>query len=797
MKVNMRKPLSIAVGLAIQSTSIQAQESQIGMLLEEVVVTASRRSESVLDVPYNITALTADQLKSSGVSDISALIRMVPGLSTFDEGPRVSGNRNNFTIRGLNASAANNGDDNPLVGQSTVSTYLGETPVFYPLKLVDLNRVEVLRGPQGTLYGSGSVGGTVRFIPNKPDFDGFALEVNAETSFTKDSDDVGYEGNIIVNVPISDSLAFRGLVGHEATAGFIDAVSLVQQTGTARNPGAVVLADPTDILNSPAAAAPSQEDVNDGEVTFARAGLTFLPNDKLEINLNYHYQDTSIDSRYEDNPNFGTGEEYVVYKAFTDPQDSSIHLGNIDMEFDLGFARLTSTTAYSEVHTESVSESSGFLRTNIPQYYFGYPRLFSPIVRDQQSKTFTQELRLVSEGDGPLSWVAGAFYLENDLQFDMLQTMPGINDYTNAYFGTPGLNFTDTLAAGGTDQKFIDMALFGELTWQVTDRWQVTGGVRVFSQDLEGESGIALPFASRTTEFFYFGTASNDFLLGGLNPTENEVVDKIFKVNTSYELTEDMLAFFTWAEGFRAGGANQLPLVDVFGNNNSNILRFDSDDATNYEAGIKGTWNDRVNYSATLYWIDWQGFQTQLISQFGIVYIDNVPGARSRGVELELNGYVSEQLSFSVSYSYTDAETTDPFNQTAGVPATVVPEGTALPSASEHMFFINLDYEQPLANSTLFFHTDLAYRSDTNSGFIDQPFMATENFSELDGFAVLNTSLSWEIKNYRLTVFGENLTNARGTGIVSTTDLLGASDQGEGVIKPQTFGLRFNWYYDK
>ena len=118
------------------------------------------------------------------------------------------------------------------------------------------------------------------------------------------------------------------------------------------------------------------------------------------------------------------------------------------------------------------------------------------------------------------------------------------------------------MATGGTEQEFRDMAVFGELTLNITDRWQVTGGVRIFDQELDGTSGIPLPFASRTIEFFYYGSATDDFLLGGINPTENEVSDEIFKVNTSYEVTDDMLAFFTWSQGFRAGGANQLPEID-------------------------------------------------------------------------------------------------------------------------------------------------------------------------------------------------------------------------------------------
>lgn len=270
---------------------------------------------------------------------------------------------------------------------------------------------------------------------------------------------------------------------------------------------------------------------------------------------------------------------------------------------------------------------------------------------------------------------------------------------------------------------------------------------------------------------------------------------EIFKVNTSFEVTDDMLAFFTWSEGFRAGGANQLPEVDPFGNDYSDILRFQSDDAENFEVGVKGTWNAQVNYTATAFWVDWTNFQSTLFSPFGIAFVDNIGGARSRGLELDMNGYLTDQLTFGVSYTYIDAETTDPFEQQSGNPATTVPDGTTLPGSSEHTFFGHLQYEYPLATSRLVFYTDLAYRDDTNSAFIDQPFLVSENFAPLDGFAVWNLSVTWAMDNYSVTLFGENVSNTRATTIVSTADTFGEQDQGYGVIKPQTFGLRFKWSY--
>jgi outer membrane receptor protein involved in Fe transport len=797
MKLSAQISLSAAVSLAVHSMAVQAQQQgRTAPEVGEIVVTATRRSETVLDVPYNITAVSAETLAAAGVNDTAAMIRMVPGLATFDEGPRVSGNRNNLNIRGLNANSLGNADDNPRIGQATVSTYVGETPVFFPLKLVDMERVEVLRGPQGTLYGSGSVGGTVRYIPRKPDSEAFSLDATVEGSTTQESDDLGFEAYATVNVPITEKAAIRASLGHERIPGFIDAVNLAQQTGTPRNPGAVIPADPDNLQTSPPAIAPPQEDVNEADVTFGRLALLWEPTDRLQLTLGYHYQKSEADSRYEDNPAFGTGEEYVIYKFNTDPQDSDINLFSLDAEFDLGFARLTSATAQSNVDVYGVSDSSGFLRTNLPQYYFGYPRIIAPIIRTQDTDTFTQEIRLVSQGDGTFEWVAGAFYLRNKLDYTLFQPMPGINDYANAYFGQdPPLNFTDVLATGGADQTFTDLAAFGELTWNITDAWQATLGARVFRQELKGTAGIPLPFASRTVEFQYYGTATNDFLLGGINPTNNKDSDAIFKLNTSYELNDETLAFFTYSQGFRAGGANQLPETDPFGNDNRPFLKFESDDAENYEIGIKGRWNSQLAYSATVFYVDWQDFQTSLSSPFGVNYVDNIGGAESKGLELEVNGAIGDRLTYALSYSYVDAETVESFEEKTGDAGTTVPAGTALPGASKDQLFASIQYEHPLANSSLAFYADAAYRSDTTSAFQDQPLLASENFAQLDDFTVVNASVSWVTEKYTVTLFGENLTNERGTSVVSVADFFGEQDQGFGVIKPLTVGLRFRWVY--
>ena len=207
---HLRKtPIALGVALALQQPPAVAQEAR----LEEVLVTATRRAVTVQDIPYNINVVTGEQLRAAGISDVVELVRLVPGLTILNEGPRVSGNRNTYNLRGMNVDAAGNEDDNPRISQATVSTYLGEVPMFFPMKLVDIARVEVLRGPQGTLYGASSVGGTIRFMPEAPRLDETTVQLMGEFSQTEESGDLNYDGNIVVNLPLSEQLAFRGYFG--------------------------------------------------------------------------------------------------------------------------------------------------------------------------------------------------------------------------------------------------------------------------------------------------------------------------------------------------------------------------------------------------------------------------------------------------------------------------------------------------------------------------------------------------------------------------------------------------------
>jgi iron complex outermembrane recepter protein len=655
---------------------------------------------TVIAQRYSIQAVTGQDLANAGVTDISGLTHLAPGLAIFDEGPHVSGNRNNLNIRGLNAGNAFNNDDDPSLNQPAVSTYVGETPVFYPFKLVDLDRVEVLRGPQGTLYGASSIGGTVRFIPNAPNPNELTADVNAKISMTEHSNEPSYDGSLTVNVPLNSTSAVRATVGHEYLSGFIDAVGLVKQTGSAMNPGTIILQNPADFLGSPPANAPAINDYNKADLDYFRGSARLGISDSVTATLNLAYQETNAEGRNEDNPYYGSGREYQYYTAFTDPQTSTIKLYDIDVNADLGFATLTSATGMTDVYTKGVSDSSGFLRTNLASYYFGYPRLYAPISRTQQVDTYTQELRLVSKSSQSIEWIAGAFVESTHQTYHLLQNAPGINAYTNEVLGlSPAENFTDTLSEGYTSTTFKDFAGFGEVTWHITDRWQVTGGARVFHETLNGVSGVPLPYASLTTQYFETGAATNPYLLGGYLPVTSHTNDHIFKFNTSYKLSDNALAYLTISQGFRPGGANALPATDPLGNNNRPYLLYKPDTDTNYEIGFKGKINDRFSYVATAFLINWKDFQATLYTPFGVNYIANVAPARSQGIELEFKGNLTRALSFGLNYTYIDAYVRQAFEYQAGLPATTVPADSPLPGSSKNTYSGYLEYSQPLPNS--------------------------------------------------------------------------------------------------
>ena len=283
---------------------VMAQESETEVMQETeqnfdvITVTATRRGMSTQDVPYNISAVSGRDMAKLGITDIDGLSDFVPGLNFIDFGARGNLISSTINLRGINTEGTAN-FSSPLASVAPVSTYVDETPVFANLRLVDIERVEVLRGPQGTLYGSGSLGGTVRFIQNKPKLDVFEGSISGGLGNTKGAGGVNYSIDGVVNIPVGEKLALRASVGYERDAGFIDFPNLYVLDAN-RNP---VLTDSTNIIGSPAQRM-SVENANVEETKSLRIAAYFEPSESVNILATYHHQTDEADALSATTPEF-------------------------------------------------------------------------------------------------------------------------------------------------------------------------------------------------------------------------------------------------------------------------------------------------------------------------------------------------------------------------------------------------------------------------------------------------------------------------------------------------------------
>jgi outer membrane receptor protein involved in Fe transport len=649
---------------AVSAALISGAPQLLAQELEEVLVTATRRATSTQDVPYNISAYRGDTLAEREITTLGEFVRQVPGISFNDVGIREAGNNSTLVMRGLTAEPGSGAGEIPNLARPTVSTYVGETPLYYNLRLTDINRVEVLRGPQGTLYGAGSLGGTLRIMPNKPDPDAMALSIRTGVSTTADADDSNYDFDAMINLPIGENAALRISGGHTYLAGFVDAESL----GLRDADGAFLLEDPNDFTGSGPDRSGREDDSNEGSATHLRASLLWNASDDLEALLTYHFQESETDNYQAES----FGEDRTLSLHGTNPFESDLNLATLEVTANLGFATLTSATSYYERTTETRVDASGIYDDFFSFFYFYYPRISTQSDYSATDDTFVQELRLASNTDGRIEWIAGVFYLDQELQFDTVQNMPGFEEWFGATglssdFGIP-LPITtppDLVFQQNRTTTFEELAFFGEVTLNISDAWQVTGGARVFQQEIGNDDDYILPMCYLINEIgfgagFYCGEPP---LGGAATRTSDDVDDSVFKVNTSYALNEDTNLYATWSQGFRNGGVNALPTVgfidETLGGTFPNINQFSADKVDNYEIGVKGFLADRtLRYSAALYFIDWQDPQARITGfNSGVDGVSNATAdAESQGLELELDGVIGEHWTYSLGYAYTDAQ---------------------------------------------------------------------------------------------------------------------------------------------
>lgn len=632
--------LAVAAGLASGLTAM-AQAQPDG--LDTIVVTATRRELSIQDIPLNIAAFDDSLLEARQITDLAELGRNVPGLYVIDQGKRTA---NNIVVRGLNLNPFQSAEFLGNSGGTTVATYVGEIPLYVDLAMNDVERVEVLLGPQGTLYGAGTLGGAVRYIPRKPQFGDTSVTARGGTFSLSESDSMGFSGGATFNVPFTDNLALRASIDRYDDPGFIDAPYLVRQPG---------VSDPEPSPADYAANLYRDDDVDWEETTSARVALRWQPGDIIDATFTYHYQNMDVGGRTQNHVEaFGTGL-YESAARYPEPNERRNELLSAEVVADLGFAELTSATGFSRYEDNGRRDQTDLLLT-LEYSYEAFPS-FSAFTRERErEETVSQQIRLVSQGDSRWNWIGGLFFLD----FDQPEAVS--MEFTPEYDAYLGGSRPDALEYISVRyEELTEKALFGEIGYQITDKWDIVLGARYYDYSLDTLSDQDTPLYNTV----FFGAGPDDINLE-LNPTTLDDSGTLFKFNTSYRFNDDVLGYFTISEGYRFGAANGIAACDVPITSPApcalpDEFQYFPDKTTNFELGMRSRWADgRLTLNGALYYIDWQDPQLTSVTINGSQPITkNGRGAETSGLEVSLDASITDRFSAGFSYSHARAKLTE------------------------------------------------------------------------------------------------------------------------------------------
>ena len=740
------------------SAAQDAPAADVDTQVAEVTVTALRRSESLQSAPLSIAAISADSLAQMGANQINDYYRQIPNLNATAG----TGGANRLSIRGVTAA-----------GEATVGVYYDETPVTGPsgttsdpggyaadLDLFDVERVEVLRGPQGTLYGSSSMAGTLKIIFNKPDYSGFKAATEDQVSSTQNGS-VGYFYKGMVNMPlISNELAVR-IVGYDQQRpGWIDSVHF----GT--------------------------QDVNNEDNRGMRTLVGFTPGPNTTITSTVLFQKSSAKDMQGWFPSVGTYETNLTDEL---PFTTETDLFNLTGKQNAGFATLTATASFYKYAFQRsgdftpVAIADSTSAAGCKQYFqqtatctaaqmsaftaFALSR--TPVLAFQPAFVRSQdyEARLSSNDDAVpswLQWTVGTFF-EN--RYDHITSQ---NDSANPANGA----VIEPLVINSS--RFVQtserqVAGFGELTFKPTDKLTVTTGLRYYDYHKNTGGQVLMsgpiflthagPYTSQTT-------------------TANGALEKF---NVSYDIAADVMTYATASKGFRPGGANNIPGLPA------SLIPYKADSLWNYEVGLKSGWlNNRVTLNTAVFDEEWSNMQTsaETVNQL-YTFVTNAGKARIRGTEIELNAVPYRGLSLSAGVGYTDAKLTQ--NQSTAavlVTASTGLTGDRIPNTPEWTASTSAEYKWPLADTLNgLLRADFAYTGDEQATFAK----TDPNYLTYGGFGTVNLRAGIQADRWEASFFCQNASNR--VGSTSVLDGAGFKSLSYG-IPPRTMGLTVRYAFE-
>lgn len=681
---------------------------------DEIVVTAQKRSERLQDVPVAITAIENAELLRRQITGNQDLARLVPSLVVKPLAPGES----QFTIRGINTGYQL---------APSVSYYLDETPFDLrgdgfsgapDLDFFDVARVEVLRGPQGTLYGSSSVGGTIRVITNAPDPSRLQFRTESTLTETKGSGGLGYSLKGLANVPLASNLAARLQASHTRFAGFVDRVRPI---------GGYRAVSPTDPVES--------ENDNTARLTTLRLAVKWTPAD-WAITPSVSYQRSTTNGyAYSDS----NRPRYQYSGEKTSENNNRFVVANLTIQKPLGSATLTSSTSYLDKKAVSHADYSAF-SDRLYRAVLGAPLNSLLPTNSYLPKTyrqFTQEIRLSSDSDGPLKWVSGLYFSHTKTHEEQYITSQLFGEALASAAGVPP---SDNVVFDIIPSRDKQIAGFFDATYSVLPILDVSAGVRLYHY-------------SQTYSYSEGGLLSNGIALDKQSSKKTGVNPRF---NVNLKATDDVSFYLTAAKGFRVGGTNPALISGGGTCTFEDVFRqgFGPDSVWNYEAGVKGQMLDRrLTINGAAYRIDWSNIQQQINSSCGS-FVGNFGEARIKGLEVESALKLTDALTLSGSASYTHAEFTG-FNPGYEASAALTP-GQRLVNIPRYQASGSAEYRVPVGDDkSVFARADVQYTGSTPTSYTN-----VTPIYDRPSFTNVNLTVGGEFGNIEAQLFVRNVTNS-------------------------------------
>lgn len=640
---------ALAMACAANAQNVDMSTDEARANDAEIVVTARKSNERIQDVPVSLTAVSADSLRDRGAVDVKDVLRSVPGLANSGTERGLS----RYSIRGLStyASSPTVGiylDDVSLVTISTTFSG-GYDPMFF-----DVQRLEVLKGPQGTLYGGSAMGGAIKYVSATPDPTRFSVDTAIGAAMTAHGGP-SYNGEVVVNAPIvQDVLAIRAGFYYRHDGGYVDNVPGDMQD-TLKSSTAFPIFTP---FRQDALSGRRTKNQNFGDTYVGRLALEWRPDPSWVIRPQIFYQDfKQADTGQIFLGRSGMSSSYRIAQ----PSFDSAGIYSLNVEKDFGGVKATSLTAYFDRKFSYVRDYSFFIGGLVPALYANISRNVS----DSDTGTFSQEVRLASNGGkgARFNWQVGAYYSDQD---DRL-----IQSVNTA--GAAPIVGTELVYFGDTFTNTKQYALFGEASYTLFDGFDVIAGVRVFKIDQRVDILGDGPFNGGLTEIKNRRSKED-----GVNP----------KVGLSYKLAPDNMVYASAAKGFRPGGPNRFRInpdlcradLDELGIDNAPDS-FGSDNLWTYEAGTKNMFaGGKVMVNASAYFTDWKKIQQAIgLASCGFGFTDNIGSAEVKGFELEARVEPLRGFQIGGTAAYTKATVTE------AVPGTSAHVGDPLPNVPKWM----------------------------------------------------------------------------------------------------------------